>query len=184
MVKLDVQRSAQCANGNGLIEPAVLESQVVEEAKRLPGEPAQLVMVAFGLQFTDDDQWHDHLVFGEPRTRPRVREQDRGVEHVRPGGRVQFGHRRSFGLAGLWNPLADSSRPPRTDATPRGRCAEEARRVRTVTRRRTSPVAALRPDPRRRCPRTPPCSPRPDRRCRLRRRCAACCPGTPRCPRR
>ena len=105
MVKLDVQRSAQCANGNGLIEPAVLESQVVEEAKRLSGEPAQLVMVAFGLQFADDHQRHDHFVFGEPRTRPRVREQDGGVEHVRPGGRVQFGHRRSFRLAGLPNPM-------------------------------------------------------------------------------
>ena len=72
------------ANGNGLIQPSVLEPKIVEQAQRLTGEPAQLVVVAFGLQFADHHQRDHHLVFGEPAARPRVGQQHGGVEHVGP----------------------------------------------------------------------------------------------------
>ena len=39
MIQLDVQRPALSTNGNRLIEPSVLESEIVEQAQRLPGEP-------------------------------------------------------------------------------------------------------------------------------------------------
>jgi hypothetical protein len=55
-----------------LIKPAVFEAQIIEESQRLAGEPAQFVVVAFGLEFADDHQRNDHLVFGEPRTRPGI----------------------------------------------------------------------------------------------------------------
>ena len=76
VIEFDVQRPALRPNGNRLIQSTVLETQIVEQPQRLAGEPAQFVVMPFGFEFADDDQRNDHLVFGEPRTRPRVGEQD------------------------------------------------------------------------------------------------------------
>ena len=72
VVELDVQCSALCPNGNGTVQPTVFEAQIVEEPQCLPGEPAQFVVVALGLQLTDHHQWDDDLMLGEPRTRPGI----------------------------------------------------------------------------------------------------------------
>ena len=50
----------------------MIEAKVVEQPQRLAGEPAEFVVVALGLQFADHHQRNDHLMFGEPRTRPRI----------------------------------------------------------------------------------------------------------------
>jgi hypothetical protein len=50
----------------------VFEAQIVEEPQCLPGEPAQFVVVALGLQLTDHHQRDDDLMLGEPRTRPGI----------------------------------------------------------------------------------------------------------------
>ena len=55
-----------------LVKSAVLEPQVVKESQRLAGEPAELVMMPLGFEFADHHQRYDHLVFGEPRTRPGI----------------------------------------------------------------------------------------------------------------
>jgi hypothetical protein len=55
-----------------LIESAVLQSQVVEESQRLAGEPAKLMMMTLGLEFTNHHQRYDDFVFGKPRTRPGI----------------------------------------------------------------------------------------------------------------
>jgi len=53
VVELNVQRTALCPNGNRLIKPAVFQPHIIEEAQRLAGEPAELVVVPFGLQLAD-----------------------------------------------------------------------------------------------------------------------------------
>ena len=88
VVQLDVQRTALRPNGNRLIQPAVLEPQIVEQPQRLPGEPAQLVVVALGLQLADDHQRDHHFVLGEPGARPGIGQQHGGVEHIGPDGRI------------------------------------------------------------------------------------------------
>ncbi len=88
VVELDVQRAALRPNGNRLIEAPVLEPEVVEQAQRLAGEPAQLVMVPFGLEFADHHQRNHHFVFGEPAAGPGIGQQYGRVEHVSP----DFGH--------------------------------------------------------------------------------------------
>ena len=82
VVELDLQGAACVPDRNRLIQPPVLEAQVVEHAQRLPGEPAQLVMVAFGLQLADHHQRQDHLVLVEPGAGPRIGQQHGGVEDV------------------------------------------------------------------------------------------------------
>ena len=76
VIELDVQRPAFCPNGNRLIQSTVLKTEIIEQPQRLAGEPAQLMMMPFGFEFADDDQRNDHLVFSEPRTRPRIGKQD------------------------------------------------------------------------------------------------------------
>src|SRR5258708_37654949 len=66
----------------------MLEPQIVEQSQRLSGEPAQLTVAAFSLQFADHHQRDHHLVFGEPTTCPRVGQQHGSVDHVGP----DFGH--------------------------------------------------------------------------------------------
>ena len=63
------------------VEAAVFDPQLVEQAQRLSGEPTQFGMVPFALQLGDHDQRQDDLVLGESAQRPRVGQQDRGVEH-------------------------------------------------------------------------------------------------------
>ena len=60
--------------------------QVVQGAQGLAGEVAELRVVALGLEFGDDDDGKHDLVLGEPGHRPRVGEQDTGVEDVRATG--------------------------------------------------------------------------------------------------
>ena len=89
VVELDAQGAAVVADRQRLVEPAVLDPQVVEQPQRLPGEVAELGMGALGLELGDhDDREHD-LVLGEPQQRVRVGEQDGGVEDVgAPAGAV------------------------------------------------------------------------------------------------
>jgi hypothetical protein len=58
----------------------MLDPQIVEQAERLPGEPAELGMVPFALQLADDDQRQYHLVLAEPRERSGIGEQHGRVE--------------------------------------------------------------------------------------------------------
>ncbi len=67
-----MQRTALCPNGNRLIQPSVLQPEVVEKTQRLTGEPAQFMVMAFSLQFADHHQRDHYLVLGEPVTRPGV----------------------------------------------------------------------------------------------------------------
>ena len=84
VVELDVQGASVVAHRDRLVETAVLEAQVVEQPQRLPGEPAQFVMVPFGLEFADHDERNHHLVFGEPHDCPGIGQQHRGIEHIGP----------------------------------------------------------------------------------------------------
>ena len=76
------------ADRDGAVEAAVLQAQVVEHAQSLTGEPAELVMVAFTLEFADDDQRKHHVVLGEPGHGPRVGQQHGGVQNVGPDSRL------------------------------------------------------------------------------------------------
>ena len=91
VVELDMQRAALGPHGNGLIQPAVFESQIVEHAQRLAREPAEFVMVAFGLQLADHHQRNDDFVLGEPVARPRIGQQNRCIEHIGPDVREADG---------------------------------------------------------------------------------------------
>ena len=67
-----MQRSTFCPNGNRLIEPTVFQTQIVEHPQRLAGEPAELVVMAFRLEFADHHQRNHDLVLGEPRDGPGI----------------------------------------------------------------------------------------------------------------
>ena len=82
MIELHLERAVVGADRNRLIQPSVLDPQIVEHPKRLAGKPSQLVVVAFALQLPDDHQGQHHLVLRETRDGPRIREQNRGVEYV------------------------------------------------------------------------------------------------------
>ena len=69
--------------GTGRVQPAVGDPQVVEDAQRLPGEPAQFGVVALVLQFPDHDEREHHVGVAEAQQRTGVGEQDRGVEDER-----------------------------------------------------------------------------------------------------
>ena len=98
VVELDVQRAARVADRHGRVQPPVLDAQVVERPQRRAGEPPQLGVVPLALQLGDHHQRQDDLVLVEPGQRPRVGQQDGGVEHVAaPGFRAlcassRFGH--------------------------------------------------------------------------------------------
>ena len=90
VVQLDMQRAALRPNGNRLIQPTVLEPQVVEHPQRLPREPAKLMVMPLGLQFADDHQRDHHFMLGKPCACPGIGQQHGGVEHIGPDG--SFGH--------------------------------------------------------------------------------------------
>src|SRR2546429_7267014 len=48
-----------------LVQPPVVDPQVVEQAQALPREVAELGMVPLALQLGDHDERHDHLVLRE-----------------------------------------------------------------------------------------------------------------------
>ncbi|GAA1684625.1 hypothetical protein GCM10009830_34920 [Glycomyces endophyticus] len=66
MVELDPDGTAVVPDVDGLIETTVLDAEFVEAPEALPGEPAQLGVVAFGLKLADYDERDDHVVFVEP----------------------------------------------------------------------------------------------------------------------
>ena len=69
--------------GTGASSRPCGHSQVVQQPQRLPGEPAELGVVPLALQLGDHDERQHHVVVVEAHERPRVGEQDRGVEHER-----------------------------------------------------------------------------------------------------
>src|SRR5580658_10450699 len=116
MVELDLDRAAEGADRELLVQPAVLDAQVIEVTQGLAGEVAQFGMVTLGLQLGDDDDRQDYLVLVKASDSSRVGEQDAGVEYVRtatlgfdhadsldarPEARRRTGHRR-VGWAGTW----------------------------------------------------------------------------------
>ena len=56
VVQLDPQGAALVVAEHRLVEPAVLDPQLVEHPQRLPGEPAQLRVVPLALQLGDDHE--------------------------------------------------------------------------------------------------------------------------------
>ena len=152
VVELDAQGAAVVADRHRRVEPAVLDPQVVQQPQRLPGEVAQLGVVALGLQLGDhDDRQHD-VVLVEAQHRPRVGQQDRGVEHERLGRR---GRGRSGGVTG--GRAGGCSGCAGRRATGRGHGATPSARAHPAvpTRRRgagtgphetVGPVPALRPE--------------------------------------
>ncbi len=82
VVQLHPQRAALVVDGQRLVQPAVLDPQVVQDPQRVAGEPAELGVVPLALQLGDHHQRQDHLVLGETQDRPRVGQQHRGVDHI------------------------------------------------------------------------------------------------------
>ena len=210
VVQLDLERTALRANGNRLIESPVFESQIVEHPQRLTREPAQLVVVAFGLQLADHDEGDDDLVFGEPAACPGIGQQHGGVEHVGLRGDGRISHVALLGPCGTartpsgWIPrYQDRGRSLFVETTGTARiaehvghrdrrysrredCAAQARRDRNVTTRLTnwttnSASAGASATPQ--CGDAigeRPCAVRRRRRCRPRRRRGPC-PDRRRC---
>ena len=128
VVELDVQGGTAGPDRDRGVEAAVQDAQLVELAQRGAGEPAELGVVTLALQFGDDHQREDHLVPVEPGQRPRVGQQDRGVEHVTAGGAV--GHGCSLAGAAPHPRLRWAGRPwrgPRATRTCRAGRAREGR---------------------------------------------------------
>ena len=89
VVHLDAQRAPGVVDRDRLGEVAVLDAQRFEPVQHLAGGPAELRVVALGLQLADDRQRKHELVLLECAQRRRVGEQHAGVEHVREGARCQ-----------------------------------------------------------------------------------------------
>jgi hypothetical protein len=96
VIELDPQRPA-LTHRDREVEPLVLDAQFVEDTERLPSEVSDLGVVALGLELRDDDDWKDHRVLGESEQRPGIRQEHRGVEHVRPFGLRRARRRRHIG---------------------------------------------------------------------------------------
>src|SRR5690606_2342041 len=82
VVELDVQRSSGGPDGYRRVQPPVPESQLVEGPQGFAGEPTELRVMPFALQLADHDQRKHHAVLGEPSYRPRIGQQDRGVQNI------------------------------------------------------------------------------------------------------
>ena len=81
VVQLHHEDAAVVPDGDGLVQSAVLDPEVVEEPQGFAGEVAQFGVVAFSFQLGDDHDGDDDLVFGEAQQRAGIREQDGGVDH-------------------------------------------------------------------------------------------------------
>ena len=79
VVQLHPQRAALVVDRQRHVEPAVLDPQIVELAKGLPREPAQLGMVPLALQLGDDHQREHHVVLGEAAQGSGVGQQNGSV---------------------------------------------------------------------------------------------------------
>ena len=104
-----MQRAAVVTDGHRRVEPAVLDPQVVEHPQRLPGEPAQLGVVALVLQLADHDEREHHVGVAEAQQRAGVGEQDGGVQDERAAS----GHEST--------PVGRTARPRSKVAGPRRR---------------------------------------------------------------
>ena len=82
VVELDAEAAPGVTDGDGPVEAPLADAQVVEQPQRLPGEVAELRVVAFALQLGHDDDGEHDLVLGETHHRPRVRQQHGGVDDV------------------------------------------------------------------------------------------------------
>ena len=80
VVQLDPQGTARVVDRYRLVQPAVGDPQVVEQAQALAGEVAQFRVVALAFELGDHHQREDHLVLGETQERGRVGEENGGVE--------------------------------------------------------------------------------------------------------
>jgi hypothetical protein len=72
VVELHHQGAAVVTDGNGLVESAVLDPEVVKEPQCLPCEVAKLGVMPFGFQFGDHDDRNDDLVFRKAQQRTGV----------------------------------------------------------------------------------------------------------------
>ena len=91
VVQLDPDGAAGVTDGDGLVEPAVQDAQLVEGPQGGTGEVAELGMVALALQLGDDHDRENDLVLVEPAERAGVGEQDAGVQDERAGSRLRCG---------------------------------------------------------------------------------------------
>ena len=126
VVELDPDRPALVAHRDRLVEPAVVDPQLVEHAQRRSREEPQLGMVPFALELGDDHDRQHHLVLVEPLQRTGVGQQDARVEHERAGGRCGG----AGGLRLLRRGRHDVTPPVPTSFPTRrydGKYAEEAR---------------------------------------------------------
>ncbi len=80
VVELDPQAATGVVDRYGLVQAAVHDPQVVEQAQALAGEVSQFRVVALAFKFGDDDERQNHLVLGEAQERAGVGEKDGGVE--------------------------------------------------------------------------------------------------------
>ena len=85
MIQLDVQMSAVISDRYRRVKPAFLHAQIVEQSERFPSEPAELRVVTLTLQLADDDEWQRRRRAPKSAERPRVREQDRGIQDEHAG---------------------------------------------------------------------------------------------------
>ena len=117
--EFDAQR-AVLTDGNGKVEPAVLDPQLVEVTQRLPGEIPEFGVVAFGLEFGDHHHRDDDRVLGETEECARIAQEHRRVEHV--GAEVLIHPRRLVEvLLLLWNSCGHNPLPPRVRITRQSR---------------------------------------------------------------
>ena len=82
MVELDPQCSASITDRNGLIQSVVVGTEVVEDVEGFARGESEFGMIAFALEFGDDDERDDDVVFGEAQKCSGIRQQHRGVENV------------------------------------------------------------------------------------------------------
>ena len=92
VVELHVQRAAAVPDRHRRVQPPLADPQVVQQPQRLPGEVAELGVVALALELGDHDHGQHDVVLVEAQHRAGVGQQDRGVEDERLGRR---GHGRS-----------------------------------------------------------------------------------------
>ncbi len=99
VIELDVQGSALVIDRDRLVQPAVLDAQVVQVTQRGAGEVAEFGgVMPLAFEFGDHDDRQNDVVLGESAQRVRIAEQDRGIDHVGAATRtgVGVGHEHSF----------------------------------------------------------------------------------------
>ena len=80
VVELDADRAPSIVDGDRIGQRSVGDPKSLEASERFPSGPTQLGMEAFRLQFREDHERDDHVVFLELLQCHRVRQQHRRVE--------------------------------------------------------------------------------------------------------